>query len=836
MTLLCACGQSAPKLDIGEEQPPPSTDRGGSLRAAHIAEVQSAAPRSYDFASLGSILVARNHAAIVSIAAGSIRFAPPHTSRPLELTLSGVGRVEPLDRPVANGDASVRRNRARQSWGVLDEWYVNGPLGVEHGFDIAERPPGLGPLTLAVAVGGPFVPVLADDLESIRFEATAPEPERGVARYSDLHAIDAAGRELSSSLATSADRILIRIDDRGAAYPITIDPLIWLEQPQLVANDGTSNNYFGSSVAVEGDTAIVGSIINAAYVFERAVGIWTQSQKLTASDAPPQGGFAIVALDGDTAIIGSPGTGAGAAYVFVRAGGVWAEQAKLTASDVMLDDQFGWAVAIAGETAVVTARRHDVGGNDEQGAAYVFVRSGGLGGTWAEEQRLTASDGAATDLFGESVDIEGDAIVVGAEQDDGPLHLDQGSAYLFTRSGSTWTQEQKLVATDGASYDYFGAAVALSAQRVLVTAREKTIDGTSLQGAAYVFRRDVTAWVEEQRITASDGGQDDWFGRSAALSNDVAVVGTEFDSGYQGSAYVFFRSGDTWTEHQHLIASDGASHDYFGAHVSLSGGTVLVGSRYNDVGAHPNQGSAYVFELDGQAPNGSPCGANVECGSFHCVDAVCCDTACGNGDVDDCEACSVALGAAADGACGPITDGTACDDDDACTQTETCQAGGCVGSDPITCPEQGGCHERLACDPATGECGTPTVLPDGASCDDGDACTEGDTCDHAECAGEPVTCVPMDDCHDPGTCKADTGLCDNPSRPDGSSCAGGVCVDGRCDVGGTGGNLPISAPLADDSDGCSLAHRRSTRLTWPLLAPMLLLRRRSRNRRASLGA
>ncbi len=197
--------------------------------------------------------------------------------------------------------------------------------------------------------------------------------------------------------------------------------------------------------------------------------------------------------------------------------------------------------------------------------------------------QLIASDGVQTDRFGISVAISGDTAVIGAFFDDVGAGVFQGSVYVFTRNGATWTQQQHLVASDGAAGDQFGVRVALDGDTAVVGAY---IAGN--QGSAYVFTRSGTTWTQQQKLVASDGAAGDRFGRSVALDGDTAVVGANRDAvgatGDQGSAYVFTRSGTTWTEQQHLVASDGAAGDQFGVGVALDGNTAVVGAREDDVG------------------------------------------------------------------------------------------------------------------------------------------------------------------------------------------------------------------------------------------------------------
>ena len=230
----------------------------------------------------------------------------------------------------------------------------------------------------------------------------------------------------------------------------------------------------------------------------------TQIAKLTASDAAAEDFFGTyVAVDGNTAVVGAvgddnPGNFVGSAYVFVRAGTTWREEAKLTASDGGSGDWFGRSLDVVGDTAVVSAYFDDDAGSSS-GSAYVFTRSGTM---WTEEAKLTASDAARGDLFGVSVSVDGDTSVVGANEDD-DAGGSSGSAYVFTRAGTTWTEEAKLTASDAAGGDNFGISVAIDGNTIVVGAYSD-INAGIRGGSVYVFTRTGATWTEQAKLTATD--------------------------------------------------------------------------------------------------------------------------------------------------------------------------------------------------------------------------------------------------------------------------------------------------------------------------------------------
>jgi len=311
-----------------------------------------------------------------------------------------------------------------------------------------------------------------------------------------------------------------------------------------------------------------------------------------------------VALSGDTALVGvdrdDVGTNIdqGSAYVFTRSGTTWSQQGKLTASDGAAYDNFGYSMVISGDTALVGAWFDDVGPNSNQGSAYVFTVSGT---TWSEQAHLTASDGASNDNFGTSVALSGGTALVGANWDDVGENSAQGSAYVFVRDGTTWTQQEHLTASDGAVEDMFGSAVALSGDTALVGVDRDDVGTNIDQGSAYVFTRSGATWSQQGKLTASDGVAFDHFGISVALSGEMALVGSYWDEvgrmTKQGSAYVFTRNGTVWRQPWKLTASDGAAYDYFGTSATLSGDTALVGAVGDDIGQNWDQGSAYLLDF-----------------------------------------------------------------------------------------------------------------------------------------------------------------------------------------------------------------------------------------------
>jgi len=379
-------------------------------------------------------------------------------------------------------------------------------------------------------------------------------------------------------------------------------PLTPTEVAKLIASDGMEDDLFGWSVAVHGDTAVIGTnrdpdlvMTGRAYVFVHSGTGWSEQAKLITSDGAPGASFGwSVTVHGDTAVVGASedddnGTGSGAAYVFVRNGVSWSEQAKLTASDATTYGFFGRSVAVHGDTAVIGASENDDNGTNS-GAAYVFVRSGA---SWSEQTKLTASDAAAHDSFGNSVAVHGDTVVIGASGND-DNGTDSGAAYIFVRSGASWSEQAKLTASDAAANDHFGRS-AVHGDTVVIGASGNDDNGTD-SGAAYIFVRSGASWSEQAKLTASDAAANDHFGRSAVHGDTVVIgaPGNNDNGSYSGAAYCFVRNGASWGEQAKLTASDAAAQDFFGNSVAVHGDTALIGA-YGKEGNGREYGAAYVF-------------------------------------------------------------------------------------------------------------------------------------------------------------------------------------------------------------------------------------------------
>ena len=377
------------------------------------------------------------------------------------------------------------------------------------------------------------------------------------------------------------------------------------EQIKLSASDANADDRFGVSVAIDSDIAVIGAYgadsngldSGAAYVFELSDAGWIQKQKLTPSDGAAYDNFGrSVAVEGDTIVVGShlhddPCQDSGSAYIFTRSGDLWSQQQKLTVSDAVSGDRFGFSVSIDNNTIVVGA----YGDNNEAGSAYVFTK---IGPTWTQQQKLSASDANAGDRFGYSVSIDYNSVIIGAYRHHRSEHFYTGSAYVFTRSDQSWTQDVVLHASDPNDNDYFGYSVALDGNCAVIGAYECLINDIQDAGAAYVFDRTDTGWIQQQKLfnTVNPNAGDD-FGRAVAIEGDTVLIGCpnyHFDDEKTGAAFEFVRSGGSWIQQSLLAADDANAGDEFGFSVALSGRRLIAGAHYSDDNG-PSFGSAYVF-------------------------------------------------------------------------------------------------------------------------------------------------------------------------------------------------------------------------------------------------
>ena len=527
------------------------------------------------------------------VSADAVELTTPHRSpgaESLRLRFVSWGRGDEAA-PLDAATARTSNRRVAIDRGVITEWYVHGDAGLEQGFTIERAPTSLaadGTLRVQLAVEGGFDTRLAPNARSARFVSHA---DGTTFTYSGLRAWDAAGRNLEVGLSIDAERMSIDVDDARATYPITIDPWIAVERAKLTS-DFPNTYEFGVSAALDGNTLLVGSCVDggfggegAAYVFTRSGSTWDKQARLT---SPP--GWQVydmgrsVALDGDTAWIGSMHPALqerGPIQIFARTGTTWSH--SQTIAPPAPQAWFGHSLDVDGDTAVVGSPWEDNGSLTYRGAGHVYVRQGS---SWISQARLLPSSPQVWVEFGTSVTVEGDTIVVGATHQAVAGMADAGVAYVFQRTGSAWTEQAILSAPDPLPFGQFGFDVDLQGDRLVI--------GSLYQESVYIFERAGAQWTLRAQLTPHDSEPVDRFGASVALDGDRLLVGAtgDDDDGYNaGAAYLFTKSGLHWAEASKWTGSAEAYIGPYGDTVAIQGTTAVV-SRL---------GAAFVYELIPQA-------------------------------------------------------------------------------------------------------------------------------------------------------------------------------------------------------------------------------------------
>lgn len=555
------------------------------------------------------------------------------------------------------------------------EWFRGCTMGIEHGLTLSEAPEleRSGPLVVLIDTAPGWLTENDTNGRGVTFHSTSHNWQM---RYRDLHVYDSTGCELVAWMEAFGSFLQISILDECAVYPVIVDPLIQpvrLIASNPVGYFGTSVSASGDllvcgapvessdCMGVNCDPQLAGSAAGsgAAYAFSRTASGWSQVAYLKASNTDPQDRFGTsVAVNGDTIVVGAPYESSsssginggqfdnslfhsGAAYVFVRSGLVWVQQAYLKASNPDANDEFGCSVAVCGDTIAVGARGESsaasiVNGNQLDnskggaGAVYVFVRSAG---TWSQQAYLKANNPDSSDEFGYSLAIDGTTIIVGAPGEDSAVTgsngngLDNGApgsgaAYTFLQTGVVWSQSSYLKASNTGSGDAFGSSVAISGPLILIGAPGESSSATGVNGneadesaprsgAAFAFTRISGAWAQSAYLKASNTDAFDEFGHSVAVSRGRLAVAAWFEAsntsgvdGNQnsnsapnaGAAYAFTWIGQAPSQGHYLKATQAFANAKFGSALGMSSDTLVVGA--NNDGTPVGFGSAFVFQLD----------------------------------------------------------------------------------------------------------------------------------------------------------------------------------------------------------------------------------------------
>jgi hypothetical protein len=341
----------------------------------------------------------------------------------------------------------------------------------------------------------------------------------------------------------------------GAAYVYVLENGAWGLQTKLLSPD---TRPFGRTVAIDGDTIVVGALedraafggqdAGMAYVFTRASGTWSLQAELVSTDVPIRNRWAdAVAIEGDLIAVGmtedqNAGFFSGATYLFRRAGGTWVQEAKLAPADAAAGSNFGSDVAISDGRVAVGARTKEVGGVSLAGAAYLFER---LGGTWVQQARIIAPNPGAGGIFARSLDLSGDTLVA-TKPEDPEAGPSAGAAFVYReQADGSWQLEQKLIGSDTTSFNSFGSSVSMLDGQIVVGAPNSSSSGVGTSGAVYVFERDSTGWREVQRLIASDPTTFAGYGFAVEAAGEVVVVGAHFHERNNGAVYIYTAEEDT---------------------------------------------------------------------------------------------------------------------------------------------------------------------------------------------------------------------------------------------------------------------------------------------------
>lgn len=591
---------------------------------ASVSSVLGAVDRSYRVRTgrAGYYAINRAHGLQVGFDRSGVSVRAGFSRLSLRLEAAGYGSRLSAVRSVAPHRAGDSVSYVR---GAVDEWYVNGPLGLEQGFTLTRPFPGSdgGTVVLALAFATNLRERLVDDGQAVVFETVAG---RVLMRYVGLTAFDARGRALPARLSLREGRLRIQVDDRGARYPVRIDPFLQ-QGSKLVGAPSVGAARQGYSVALsdDGNTLIVGgeaddTFQGAAWVFTRSGPTWSVQAKLVGTGAigdlaAGQGTSVALSADGSTALIGGPYDDdyTGATWVFVRSGSTWSQQAKLVGTGTVNKAEQGSSVALAsdGNTALIGGPT-DAGQSDcngSQGAAWVFTRSGS---TWSQQgPKLVgtgvlgyAEQGLAVALSG-----DGNTALIGGPFDGAASYCpptNMGAAWVFARSGSTWSQQAKLVGNGPAAGSWPNQRLEGSSVALSVNGDTALIGGpadNNGMGAAWVFTRSGSSWSQQgsqltasDEITGTDTANGGLFGSSAALSSDgnTALIGGRGDDADMGATWLFTHSGSNWVQQgSKLVGAGAVGAAQQGWSVALAGdaSTLAIGGPYDNSEA----GATWVF-------------------------------------------------------------------------------------------------------------------------------------------------------------------------------------------------------------------------------------------------
>jgi hypothetical protein len=712
-----------------------------SLRAAFIRERQKEGGESYHVRRGTRWLGATNAAQAMDVRYEASRvIVTPSASRAMavpfeaDIGLVALGRdgVWSAAPPVLR--TREEANRVAYEREGIEEWYVNGPMGVEQGFTLATVPSGAGRVELALDVLGTLTPRLSEDEASVELV----DGEGNVALdIAALHVRDASNFTLPSSFAVRDGRVVLSFDDTDAEYPVEVDPLIASLVRRRGASDPDAEGQFGMTVVQDIHYAVVGAPgadntdgtngIGAAYVFkwDPATSDWSQTQKLSPSDSVRGSGFGrSLAFDANTLLVGAPfhTNGAGRAYVFKRSGDTFTEVTRIRLVWPVSNTWLGYSVAYESGEAILGAPGRDCTGNvADCGGAYVFqltsttAANGSV--TWSSSlvQTLSAPTAAAGERFGDELEYKAPTLLVGAPRSSPSNVSAAGRVYAYSWGGSSFTHRQSISSPSPVTNGRFGARLSMDSgggERLALIGEPGNATRATTAGAAYVFRKpnDSNTWSHQTTLVPSTGAASTMYGGGG--------LDIQYHSGFPAQALwyaamgapkagtpvvLFARVNGTWSE-QSTIArpSNTSSTAAFGMGIVLRhenpDDVVITAPLSDELAAHA--GMTFFYRVG--FSNGTACTDGWTCMSKSCVDGVCCNSACGSG-ANDCQACSRAAGGTTDGTCTALTAARAptvtCR-----TASRACERAATCSSSSTSCPANSPAPTTTICRPTAGIC------------------------------------------------------------------------------------------------------------------------------------
>lgn len=652
-----------------------SSDNSGAPtpRAAFIRAVQSEGGAEYAarVGTSGEVgFDSQEHKLLAQASSAGFRVAASDGKSSATFRLQSYGCVGDSSVRLAGAAPIAHGSRVSYSRGGIVEWYQNGRLGVEQGFDLQRAPACRAgsreeAVELKMAIDHSLRASLSADKGGAQSLLLRDEANDTVLHYSDLFAQDADGKSVPVKMALNerGNELTLRVEDRGARYPLQIDPLIWAQVNGAVkAGDADADDTFGFSMASAGDTAVVGAPLDdaggtdagAIYVFTmNSQGTWSQRVKVAGPSAGANYGWSVGISKlpaGDYRIVaGAPEDSAsnGLANWFRGTGDSWVAEAEFSGAG-----RFGFSVAVSGDRVIVGAPNEA----SLDGVARIFEPDPRVTPIpWNEAAVIASAVPGTLGSIGVGVAIDGDIAVVGEPSFDVGA-TDDGRAFIYQRDPmGGWNRVATLTASDRMALTNFGYFVAVQGLTAVIGGPNHN----GAAGAAYTFDGIAGTWAQTSRLHTLAGvtlSPNNQFGHGVSIMGNTLVVGAPSAVGAE-RGFVFTRAAGTWSLTQTFVPKAGGSGAFARALSLGTPGHILATAPVEST-TSANSGAFFDFIL--RKSNGDACAAATECASDFCVDGVCCDTVCGGGSTNDCQACSTGAGASVNGTCGVATNATVC--------------------------------------------------------------------------------------------------------------------------------------------------------------------------------